>query len=323
MRLKDDSITSNMKIKDDFITDDTIDMQGNTYGQNPYSRDEYSNKDNGNKAYVNEDYQMENFEDNIYVTPVDKAKEISAEDTKKDNIKSIIFLAVLAVWGICLYIAYNSGSVLMYSLLGMPFFAFGILMIYGLFETGYKHSGFGVNLMWTTVVAYVGACMTIIPLLIFFSPSFKNMFGERAFVRVALMCFIVSGVVQLFAGFYKLIYNKRFCTVKSEAICVDREEHHSTRGRVVTIENTSADRIRNRERSYSGTFKYEYNGKEYEGEDDTFSNQNIAQKGQRYTIYINPNNPEQFYRPTPRTDAIRFIMGAMFLFIGTLAWILY
>ncbi len=323
MRLKDDSVTSNMQLKDDFITNDTIDMKENTYQQNPYSSDGYSNKDNVNKDNVNEDYQMENFEDNIYVTPVDKAKEISSEARRKDNIISIIFLVILAVWGICLYITYNNGSVLMYSLFGLPFLAIGISMIYGLFEMGHKRADFGVNLMWTTVVVYVGACVTIIPLLIFFVPSFKNMFGERAFVRVALLCFIISGVVQLFAGFYKLIYNKRFCTVKAEAICVSREEHHSTKGRVITTENNSVHGVRRRERAYSGIFKYEYNGIEYESQDDMYSNQDIAAVGQKYTIHINPNKPEQFYRSTLRKDAILFAMGVMFLFIGTLAWVVY
>ena len=67
----------------------------------------------------------------------------------------------------------------------------------------------------------------------------------------------------------------------------------------------------------SPIFNYSFKKVEYTANLNHYSNVDVPIVGMAYEIYINPNNPEDIYRPSLKQYIIRIVLGSLFLFSGS------
>ena len=74
---------------------------------------------------------------------------------------------------------------------------------------------------------------------------------------------------------------------------------------------------------YAPVYNYYYNGQEYTVEATTYSSVGVPEVGSEVKIRINPQKPEDFYRPSLNNRVIVYVLGAAFIIMPPASYILY
>ncbi|WP_124100815.1 DUF3592 domain-containing protein [Ruminococcus sp. Marseille-P6503] len=134
----------------------------------------------------------------------------------------------------------------------------------------------------------------------------KNRRGIISSAALLPAIFLIVGVVFLCVGIGVRFYEqdkKESCTVRTYAKVVDIVSKTDSDGTV-----------------YAPVFSYEVNGQEYVKQRNSYSNPCNYYKGQSLSLYINPNDPEEFYDGGDNVYKILFYifggMGALFTVIA-------
>ncbi len=227
------------------------------------------------------------------------------EQKTKDNIKSILILLCFAAVVIGMYIFSQTEPSLVISCFGIVVFAIGGAMIYGIATEGLKDPR---NLIFTILFSYAGLCMIVLPPVLLYVPAMQSLNKTNLAMSFVAFGFFLTGGVVLIAQTARFILLKKKCPVKVIAKCVEREQ------------KKEFETNKKRYREFFYYFSFVYEGQEYKVKDDTASNTDGAVQGFTYDLWINPNNPEQFYRKTIKRDVAMYVMGGIFLVIGLIVF---
>lgn len=99
---------------------------------------------------------------------------------------------------------------------------------------------------------------------------------------------------------------KKLCTESITAKCIG-------------IDNLRRKMGKRYRTSYAAIFNYCYNGKDYRVQQDYYTNIDIPKIDAKVEIFINPNNPEEIYRPSFRLGIMKYSFGAIFMICGVIA----
>lgn len=119
-----------------------------------------------------------------------------------------------------------------------------------------------------------------------------------------LMAFIGAGVFA--GGVVGPILKKNRCTTEVKAMCVELKTSRGKRGRTL----------------YSPVFTYYYDGTDFRAESNTYSNMDVPNLNEEYTLYINPNKPYEYYRRSIQMMIFMALFGIGFMAGGLLGFVL-
>lgn len=91
--------------------------------------------------------------------------------------------------------------------------------------------------------------------------------------------FMVLAFVTFIMGFfiYRIIVERKTCTVPVEAVCVDYCSSHS-----------------NKDTTYSPVWEYEFEGRIIRSSEKIYSDSLKVKQGETRVLYVNPDNPVEF-----------------------------
>lgn len=195
---------------------------------------------------------------------------------------------------------------------------FGTLFIFiaiAIFSSAFKQKMKAVQIVCGIGSGLVGICMVVFPILLLYSPSFKEVDGQKLGITIVLLFVIAIGFSFLAITLTGLVVNKSRCTYPVMADVTD--------GIFQAKSKSSNLSRRSRFPSYRYQFRFFYNGNEYNVEDTTASNLDKLSVGQQTEIYINPDDPEIFYRKRPKMTVATIAMGIICLAVGILTLLVY
>lgn len=119
--------------------------------------------------------------------------------------------------------------------------------------------------------------------------------------------FILAGIALIAVTFLTNLSNKTRCTESVTAVCINlNRTYDSDSGSV-----------------YAPVYKYYYGGEEHIVAQDFYTNIDVPKIDSEVELYINPENPEEFYRKSFLLNLVKYGMGIIFLTCGTAAFIAY
>ena len=143
----------------------------------------------------------------------------------------------------------------------------------------------------------IGACMIVIPLCIMNPQWFKEEINwENIIIRLTILSFILAGLIMLIAPVIERRRMEKLCTEIVDATVIKHQVKLSDGGRV-----------------YCPVYKFNYYNEDYEVSDNTFSNFGIEPVATQVQIKINPDNPNEFLRPTNTNSYFIQFIGILFL----------
>ena len=157
-------------------------------------------------------------------------------------------------------------------------------------------------LMPFTVVGPLAAASVILRFI------FPEVFQRLSRDTPGLACIVVFpmiGMIFLFVAFVKVPDRKKRCTIPVTAECVEllmHKEPNNVRGRI----------------AFCPVYVFRHNGVLHQVCDNIYTNGDPIQEKEKYTIYINPEDPEDFYDPNrgPTSIAVILILGFGFTIPG-------
>ena len=164
------------------------------------------------------------------------------------------------------------------------------------------------------VFPVVGALMIIIPALLLIaenSDELESEFVERFAVNSFVSIFVLVGIALIVLPPIIHKHKMEVFTVTIEAVCIHLDHH---------ISRTRKGR---RTITYAPTWEYDYNGNMYTYKESTYTNLNVPKVGAVYELLINPDEPEELYRPIKSVRMLLLFMGLMFTAMGILALVMY
>ena len=194
---------------------------------------------------------------------------------------------------------------------------FGTLFIFisiATFSSAVKQKMTAVQIVCGIMSGFAGICMVVFPILLLYSPAFKEVDGQKLGITIVLLFVTAIGFSFLALTLIRLIVNKSRCTYPVMAEVTDE---------IFQAKNRSSNLRRRRFASYRYQFRFFYNGNEYIVEDTTASNLDKLRVGQQEEIYINPDDPEIFYRRRPKMTIASIAMGIIWLAVGVGVLLLY
>ncbi len=147
----------------------------------------------------------------------------------------------------------------------------------------------------------------------FNSENFFDKINQGPFI---LLIFILFGFIFVCSGFF--VYKqdlklKDICTEEVNAVCIDFATSYKT----VKTNGYKEKRI-----TYTPIFKYTYNNEEFVSHSDTYSS-SLNTKfsiNSEYTIFINPDNPNEFFNKNISGETK--ILGYILMFVGGMSVII-
>lgn len=240
------------------------------------------------------------------------------EESKKDNpIASAAVLIGFIAWIGGLVCFSKTEPKLCLSLFGAFWLVIAVASLVGVIKKGIHDAR---NFIVAFIFTYLGICLTFVPVLQLKVPSFQGETGFRIAMHLVFIFCIGLGTMFICIETYRLIRNRVMCTVEVSAECLKLKDEHFWRDEVKVQEITG---YWHRRKSVSGIYRFEYEGKTYEVQDDTNSNLQRPMPGEIHTLHINPKNPNQFYRSTPLITIGMYVIGVSFLLIGIVCCIVF
>ncbi len=231
---------------------------------------------------------MNNF-NNDMLKPKDKKNQYSFKSKLIGTIFLIIF--ILSIIGI-IYFSSTKPSMSVF-FFGVIFFFVGIYII--------SSAGINKNSLPILIFPFTGAeTMLFSGIYTFGNPE------NKAFV-INILPFIILATLFLVGASLvvgKILidkYNKAHFTESVLAECTELK--------------SSYDEGVN---TYCPVFSFYYNGQIYKVCDEQYSNVNIPQINEKYEIFINPDNPTEYYIKSSINSFIIIIFGVVFMIVSTL-----
>lgn len=129
-----------------------------------------------------------------------------------------------------------------------------------------------------------------------------------ALIPAALLSvFILVGIAITAGTFINNLSQKLHCTESITAVCINLNRRHDSDSGSV----------------YAPVYKYYYGGEEYIVAQDFYTNIDVPKIDSKVELYINPENPEEFYRKSFLQNLVKYGLGIIFLTCGTAALIAY
>ena len=190
--------------------------------------------------------------------------------------------------------------------IGAIFFFIGLFVLFS--------QKLSLNNIPILIFPIVGLLMIIIPALMFIaedSDELESEFVERLAINCFIGVFVLVGISLIV--FPPVIHNLKMkvFTVSIEAVCIHLDRH---------ISRTRKGR---RTITYAPTWEYDYNGNLYTYKESTYTNLSVPKVGAVYPLLINPDKPEELYRPIKSVRMLLLFMGTMFTAMGILALVMY
>ena len=235
-------------------------------------------------------------------------------DNQKKSLGSKVLSALVIIYFIALV-----GGLIVFSEIrpALCISVFGTLFIFiaiAIFSSAVKQKMKAVQIVCGIMSGFAGICMVVFPILLLYSPAFKEVDGQKLGITIVLLFVTAIGFSFLAVTLIGLVVNKSRCTYPVMADVTDK---------IFQAKNRSSDLHRRRFASYRYQFRFFYNGDEYIVEDTTASNLDKLQTGQSTEIYINPDDPEIFYRRRPKMTIASIAMGIIWLAVGVGVLLLY
>lgn len=224
------------------------------------------------------------------------------EYTTKDWIVSIVFLVWFFASIAGLLLTAKAGLVgWTLAIFGHYFIVIGIIAVAGEIKNGFHQP---IVCVFPLVGFAVFACALVF--------QYGNDMQREQLVaqipNVACGVFFIVGVL-LFSNLYAEKQRQKKCTHMLQGLCVDVKERVSnSSGRRATVVRCPV-------------FEYVYNGKTYTRDNGFYTNMTAVQIGQYKDVYINPENPKQFYEPdsAKASGYTMAIIGVLFVIVSTIA----
>ncbi len=309
---------------DDYETDDT-------WQENPTSYVERKDADDISMSGSVLDRDFVNPKDQGSVSNNNTVNHNTVEkEKKKDNpLLSVAVLVGFAAWiGALVYFSKTEPR-LCISTFGAFWLLIAVVSVIGFIKDGIKDLR---NVIVAFIFIYLGVGLTFVPILQLYVPRFQGQFGFRMAMYLVFIFCIVVGVLLAGIEAYRIIHSRAVCTVQVQAECLKLRDKHFWRDEVSVEEAQGYYRTRMgaggisvayRKKSVSGVYQFEYQGQTYEVQDDTNSAFDHPTPGKMYTLFINPKNPNEFYRRTPWTHAGVLFIGFSCLAVGILCCVLF
>lgn len=235
-------------------------------------------------------------------------------DNQKKSAGSKVLSALVLI-----YFAALVGGLIVFSEIrpALGISVFGTLFIFiaiATISSAVKQKMKAVQIVCGIMSGFAGICMVVFPILLLYSPAFKEVDGQKLGITIVLLFVTAIGFSFLAVTLIGLVVNKSRCTYPVMAEVTDR---------IFQAKNRSSNLRRRRFASYRYQFRFFYNGNEYIVEDTTASNLDKLQTGQQTEIYINPDDPEIFYRRRPKMTIASIAMGIIWLAVGVGVLLLY
>lgn len=217
-----------------------------------------------------------------------------------DAIISVVFLIwfVASIIGM-VYVAKTGRTALLLAIFGQYFFVFGIIgLISAISDGGFKPKHVPILLF-----PLVGAGAIAGGFIIQYGSKDLKEKSLAAVPFIFIILFAVIGVGLIIAGLYLCLYLKLVCREYVNAECIEVLETRNSHGGT----------------AWCPVYSYYYNGQYYKVSNDVYTNTVYPSVGQQYELYINANNPMQFYEPhNSRMTGIYMIIFGFFilLFMG-------
>jgi hypothetical protein len=232
---------------------------------------------------------------------MDKKKNNPILDTIIGTIVIILFLGAIAA---ILYFK-DKNQPLCVFIFGAIFFIFGTSAII--------YAGVNKSNLFILLFPLIGAG------IMFFSGAY--MWGSEDIKTnimslipiAALAVFILVGLGMIIVNFLNNYTKKIHCTEIVTAVCIDLNRRYSI---------DSSDDIDERP-TYAPVFKYYFNGAEYTVTQSYYTNIDVPKIDSEVELHINPDDPEEFYRPSFWVNFTIYGMGILFTICGTAALIAY
>lgn len=218
----------------------------------------------------------------------------------KDAIISVVFLIwfVASIIGM-VYVAKTGRTPLLLALFGQYFLVFGIVgLVSAISDGGFKPKHAPILLF-----PLVGAGAIIGGFIMQYGSEELKEKSLAAVPFIFIILFAVIGVGLIIAGLYTSLYLKLVCRECVNAECIEVLETRNSHGGT----------------AWCPVYSYYYNGQYYKVSNDVYTNTMYPSVGQQYELYINANNPMQFYEPQNyRGTGIFMIILGLFivLFMG-------
>lgn len=306
-----------LKLKDDGATGNTVRRPVSVAGEEmkdvqPMEWDEPYVSQSIDKPVV-EDVTAKNDIEESQPVNVDPQKEV-----KKDNpIATAAVLIGFVAWiGALVYFSKTEPK-LCISAFGAFWLLIAVVSVVGLIKDGIKDMR---NVIIAFVFVYLGVGLTFVPILQMYVPAFQGQFGFRMAMYLVFIFCIILGILMAGVEIYRIIRGRLVYTVEVSAECLKLRDKHFWRDEVNVRETQG---YYGRRKKVSGVYRFEYNGQTYEVQDDTNSNVDRPEPGAWYTLRINPQNPNEFYRATMVTHISVLVIGVAFLVVGIICCVVF
>ena len=125
-----------------------------------------------------------------------------------------------------------------------------------------------------------------------------NLTLSKDSVPILILClFMLIGVYMSFGTLQTIVGKKTRCTKVVSAKCIDLDKQYM-------INSDGPDKT-----LYAPIFNYYYNGTLYKVKLDKYSNVDVPMVGDYQKIYINPDNPDDVYRPSVKQNLVVLVIG--------------
>lgn len=266
---------------------------------------------------------------NVDIKPTVSRASAETEKKKDNPLLSVAVLLGFAAWiGALVYFSKTEPR-LCISTFGAFWLLIAIVSVVGFIKDGIKDLR---NVIVAFVFVYLGIALTFVPILQLYVPKFQGQFGFRMAMYLVFIFCIVLGALLIGVEIYNIIHGRAVCTVQVQAECLKLRDKHFWRDEVSVEEakgywyggmRAGSVKIGWRGKPVSGVYQFEYRGQTYEVQDNINSAFDHPTPGKMLSLFINPKNPNEFYRPMPLTHMGLFIIGFSFFAVGILCCVLF
>ena len=222
-------------------------------------------------------------------------------ESKGTPVRAVLFILYIIAVMIAMAVFSQTEPMLCVAAAGSLFLFVGLANLF----TGLSVS----DLLPKLLVPTVGALMTGIPVYIYYRrrhPDIGPEFTRNTLINIVLIGFGAIGVLLLITTWLDHVLKTSKCSETIEAKCIYRTYHIHRHDKAIAGSYTSS--------VYSPTWQYEVNGVTYVTTENIYSDAPAI--GDTRQIMIDPNHPENTYRPVMKNLITSTIVGVAFTLAG-------
>lgn len=226
------------------------------------------------------------------------------DDTKSKLINILIssITLITIIGGIVgMLIFHKTNPPLMFIILGGILFIMGT-MIFLLTERKLKDAK-------ALLVSLVGLAIIGLSTSYLLDVSFVKKNIGIIIVYLILSCFVIIGLFIVLNQFFRTLHLKKNCTSQITATCVELERVRNNR-----VERSSSGI---KHAAYYSIYAFQYGGEQYRVRSTIATNVDLPKLNEELTIYVNPENPNMFYRPSLPLQLVIYGLGFAFITLGS------